>query len=469
MEDGQELLVLFPHKDGKRWVMWTSSGYYACSPGADELIGWHVNNGKDKSPDFFPASRFRSVYYRPDVTEKILSTLDEKKALILADKESVRKHQEPAIDKMLPPVVSIQSPKDRGEVSTTEVKVRYEVRSPSGEPISGVKALVDGRPVLDLRRASKEQAYNPKQGGAAEISVSIPENDCEISIIAENRYSASVPATVQVRWTGKRGIGVVKNATPEEPVGKPKLYLLAVGIGQYQKTVLRLAYPAKDARDFVGVLLRQKDKLYRDVVSKVLTDGEATQGGVLKGLEWIEREVTSKDIAMVFLAGHAMNDQNGDYHFLPRDADTQSLKSTAIPYSTIKDTITRMPGKVLLFVDTCHSGDVMGYRRRGGSADIDKIVNDLVAAENGIVVFASSSGTQYSFENDKWQNGAFTKALVEGLSGKAADFDKTGRSKITIDMLSLYLTARVKELTEGVQTPTTAKPQTIRDFPIAVR
>ena len=47
LSDGKELLAFFPHKDKKRWVLWTPSGYYDASPGGEELIGWHVSNGKD--------------------------------------------------------------------------------------------------------------------------------------------------------------------------------------------------------------------------------------------------------------------------------------------------------------------------------------------------------------------------------------------------------------------------------------
>ncbi len=459
MVDGNELLALFPHRDGKQWVLWTPSGYYACSAGADELIGWHVNNGKDKSPDYFPASRFRSVYYRPDVTERVLSSLDEKKALDLADEQSGRESHEIAVETMLPPVVAIRSPVNGTEVSTTEVKVSYEVRSPSKEQVNGVRVQVDGRPLSDVRGVLRtDSPFIKPEGGVFETSVLIPERDCEISVIAENRYAASVPATVKVHWVGK-------SAGPEEFTIKPKLYILSVGIGQYQNPSLQLAYPAKDAKDLAAVFAAQKDKLYRDVVSKVLTDEQASRDGVLAGLEWIERETTSNDVAVVFLSGHGVNDRNGNYCFLPKDADTDSLKRTTISYHEIKATVSRLPGKVLFFVDSCHAGDVMGDRRRGIATDIDKIVNDLVAAENGIVVFASSTGSQYSLENDKWQNGAFTKALVEGLSGKAAYTDK---GFITINMLDLYLAERVKELTEGKQTPTTSKPKTIPDFPLAV-
>jgi len=54
---------------------------------------------------------------------------------------------------------------------------------------------------------------------------------------------------------------------------------------------------------------------------------------------------------------------------------------------------------------------------------------------------------------------------VEGFSGKAA----YRGDKITLNMLDLYISERVKALTNGRQTPTTAKPNTISDFPIAVK
>jgi len=55
---------------------------------------------------------------------------------------------------------------------------------------------------------------------------------------------------------------------------------------------------------------------------------------------------------------------------------------------------------------------------------------------------------------------------VEGIGAKA-DYMEKGR--ITINTLDLYISERVKELTKGKQTPATAKPQTIPDFPLALR
>jgi hypothetical protein len=75
--DGQELLALFIHvpeapKAEKRWVLWMPEGYYAASPGGEDLIGWHVNRAPDQAADFYPAETFRSTFHRPDLIAEAL-------------------------------------------------------------------------------------------------------------------------------------------------------------------------------------------------------------------------------------------------------------------------------------------------------------------------------------------------------------------------------------------------------------
>jgi uncharacterized caspase-like protein len=149
-----------------------------------------------------------------------------------------------------------------------------------------------------------------------------------------------------------------------------------------------------------------------------------------------------------------------NYYFLPSNFDPNKFKSTGVSYLEIKNTLNSIQGKVIFFGDTCHSANVFG---KGNPSDITILINELSDADNGIVVFTSSTKNQLSLEDKSWGNGAFTKALVEGLNGKA-DYSKKGR--ITINMLDLYLSERVKELTKDKQTPATSKPDTIADFQI---
>jgi hypothetical protein len=374
------------------------------------------------------------------------------------------------VAQLLPPVVEIVSPADGAEIAAAELTVRYRVRSPSGEPVTGVRLLIDGRPA-DGGRGLKLQAA-AAEGGAREAQVTLPPGESRVSVIASNRFATSVPATVRVRAaiaapapprpTPRRRDGAAAAAAFEI---KPKLYILAVGVSDYADPNLRLGFAAKDASDFAAAMKRQRGVLYRDVVERVLTDRDATKDNILGGLEWIRGQTTSKDVAMVLLAGHGVNDQNGRYYYLAHDTDVEALLRTAVSFEDIRATVSALAGKTLFFIDTCHSGNVLGGRR-GLSLDAVGVINELASAENGAVVFAASTGNQYSLENPSWKNGAFTLALVEGVGGRA---DYAGQGRITVNMLDLYISERVKELTRGRQTPTTAKPQTVPDFPVAVR
>lgn len=76
LDDGEELLAFYPHPDRERWVLWTPGGHYDASPGAEALIGWHVNRGWDEAPEFLPASAFRARFHRPDLIEAALRERD---------------------------------------------------------------------------------------------------------------------------------------------------------------------------------------------------------------------------------------------------------------------------------------------------------------------------------------------------------------------------------------------------------
>ncbi len=453
--DGVEQLAFFPHADKKRWVMWTPSGYYDASPGGEELIGWHVNRGKDQAADFFPASRFRDRFYRPDVLTKILTTQDEASALQQANEESGRRTQTVSVAQVLPPVVEILSPVEGTQVSTSSVTLRYNVRTDT--PVTGIRVRVNGQAIPDVRGLGVTKAA----ADTREVTVPIPEQNSEIQLFAENKNGVSVPATLRVTWAGKKAA----------PVGddnrfKPKLYVLAVGVSQYKNPDLNLGLPAKDAKDFARVFEQQKGKLYGDVVVQLLTDEQASKDKVIEGLEWLKSQVTAKDVGVMFIAGHGMNDNQGKYFFMPYNANPDKLMSTGVAQTDIRDTLNSLAGKVLFFVDTCHAGNALGTgktRAVGGSTDA--FINELASAENGVIVFSSSTGRQLSQEDSKWGNGAFTKAVVEGLRGKA-EINNSG--KVTLKGLDYYVVERVKELTHGQQSPVSIAPGGITDFPIAV-
>ncbi len=450
VETGELLLTLYLHLNGKQWVTWTPSGFYDAAAASEDLIGWNINRGKDQTADFFPASRFRSQFNRPDVVERVLKAGSEADAVKVADADRGHKTDVVDVDKSLPPIVSIQTP-NYTETSNTTISISYAVRTPEDAPVTAVRALVDGRPMGATRRI---QETSDNGAGVRTFDFTVPSRDCEISLLAENKHGAGTPATIRLRWKGKAA----------EEIAKPKLYVLGVGVSKYKNPEYRLDYAAKDASDFVATLLQQKGKLYRDVEMKLLTDDHADKESVLDALEWIQKQTTSRDVAMIFLSGHGVRDGSGDYYYVPYNFDNDRKRSTGVLFYEVEKTIKDIAGKVVFFVDTCHSGGA-GAKTRGVGTDIASIVNELSSAENGAIVFAASTGKEFALEDEKWGHGAFTKALLEGLGGKA---DLKGDGRITITSLDYFLSERVKELTNGSQHPTTTKPPSVPDFTIAI-
>ncbi len=455
MADGAPLLSLYIHPDGRRWVLWTPEGYYDAAAGAEDLIGWHVNQGKDKEALFYSASRFRSTYYRPDIIDKILETYNEAEAIRLANLSSNRTQSTVRLEQALPPIVRILSPTNFTEVSSTTVTLTYQAFSPGGEEIKQVRILIDGRPV-ETQRALKTVSQGDKN--AQTQTLTIPPRDVVLQVLAENQFGWSEPATVSLKWKGT-------SAPPSGPdVLKPTLYVLAIGVSDYKNPDYKLTFAAKDAMDFASFIRAQKGGLYKDVVVRTLTNADATKDKILEGLEWIQKETTSRDMAMIFLAGHGINDNTGAFFFMPYEAQTESLRRTCLMFSEFKHTVSTIAGKVVLFVDACHSGNIFGGRR--AAPNIDMLVHEIASVESGAVVFTSSTGRQYSLEDERWGNGAFTKALLEGLQGKA---DLFGKGTITVKTLDAYITDRVKTLTQGQQAPTCIIPQSMPDFSLAIK
>ena len=149
--DGAELLAFFVYVPDKTWIAWTPSGYYAASPGGEDLIGWHVNGkGWDDTPDFFPASRFRERFYRPDIVQLVLITLDEAKAIEEANAAADRKTDDDSL--VLPPVVElIADPRgiEAKERTRLQIPLALAIAAP-GDPRRGE----DRRPIVRNRAAS---------------------------------------------------------------------------------------------------------------------------------------------------------------------------------------------------------------------------------------------------------------------------------------------------------------------------
>ncbi|MBI4724089.1 MAG: caspase family protein, partial [Rhodomicrobium sp.] len=468
LSDGKELLALFVHKQNRSFVAWTPKGYYAASPGAEELIGWNVNRDFEHAPDFFPASRFRNQFNRPDIVKRVLDDLDEDAAIAEANRLAGSKPAE-EITKQLPPVITILSPGESGSFSTDKVSLRYSLRSPSALPITEIVAKVDGRPLPTgtFRGPIKASASADTEGNL--VLTGLPRRNLTLSLVARSGDRESTPASIRLAFAG----------APEQPsspsagnLSTTSLYALVVGVGKFKDPKINgLDWASKDARDFAAALKAQEGRLYRKVEVKLLADDEADSGSILDGLTWLKRSVNQGDTGVVFLAGHGVTDPGGDYFFVSNNSKIEDVagvqlptRGSSVPDTEISHTLKQLAGNALFFFDTCHAGQAAGITFRG-SLDYNRLINEISGSANAVVL-ASSTGAELSWERAEWKNGAFTKALLEGLAGGADVLPKD--SIVTIDELNLYVKERVKALTGGLQHPVDLKPKEARNIPFAL-
>lgn len=498
--DGAPVVTYILQPAARRWIAISNDGYYEAGTGAEDMAGWVVNSDSLRVADFLPMSRFRRTLLLPGLGRTAWEVGHEGEAVrsLLAARGPVAPAvaasrpaspavvaprppapapapapapvaSDPALSagatsdpsaeaaaaampvpmavrlEEIPPRIELLDPGYAVRTDQRQLRVKLRAVTPDGAAVTQLRAIVVS--------GSASSRFNAPggAGGERELVVELPAEDAEVRVVAENRFGASVPAVIRVTWTGGR---------PQ--ANKGNLYVLAAGISRYDNPDYNLGLAAKDARDFVATLLQQRGALYNEVVVQELLDKDASKDGVERGFEWLKQRMTARDTAIVFFAGHGLNE--GDtYYFITRDADVKRLSQTAVPFDRIRAGLVSLPGRALIFVDTCHSGNVIG-RVSARARDNTAAINNLASSENGLVVFASSTGAQESQEHPSWGNGAFTKAVVEGLQG-AADFKKRGR--ITYKSLDAYVSDRVEELTKGMQTPVTPVLQGVPDFAIA--
>jgi uncharacterized caspase-like protein len=236
----------------------------------------------------------------------------------------------------------------------------------------------------------------------------------------------------------------------------PNLAVLSIGVSRHKAPGNDLKYAAKDACDLAAALKTHEGRLFGRVQMQTLTDAQATRQNIEEALDRLIKQVTAEDYVMIFVAGHGNIDSLGHYYFVPHDYEPGKDR-TAVRWTAFHDTLSRLPGKRFLILDTCRSGSAGGLG--APVAPIDSL-KSLTA--QGLITSAACMAGEFSSEGPSpaghVHNGHFTCALIEALSGNA-DADSDG--VITLAEVDAYVANRVKVLSRGKQNPTMQRPWTI--------
>lgn len=343
--------------------------------------------------------------------------------------------QPAASGRPVPPEVRILFPEDQSPFHTDVIKLRYQLLAQGLEASTRITVMVDGQ----------KQPADRAVRAANTVEVDLPNRDCTVTIYAQNENGNSEPASIRL--------------IREKQVAElPRLFAVAIGVGDYNDPELpKLKYTTKDARDFSKAISTKKDYPYQDVQVKTICDEEATREDFYEAMEWLKQESSPTDVCIFFYAGHGYRDEKDRFYFMNYGSSTSKLYN-CFSSNDFRQAVEDINGKLIVFVDACYSGALMGGNR---SAASNHFVEQLRRTKNGMVMYASSASDTKSKENEDWKNGAFTKALVDAFNGAARTDGDIGLSTQQLDQ---YLYKEVRRLTDFKQTPIFMNPNGMEPF-----
>lgn len=249
--------------------------------------------------------------------------------------------------------------------------------------------------------------------------------------------------------------------TSRQKPSTSNLFFLALAVNDYPGE-WRLWRSVEDARALETVLVWQREKLFKEVRTRMLLDGEATNLNFNAAIhDFIRLNNKPEDVVVIFLSGHGIM-YNERYYFITHEAHPKKKPYNGLNWKHFEEAIQKdldYISKIVIINDTCYSAALTKRQR----VDDRELFREL-SQGSGVYHISSTSSREEAKE------GLFVKVLLEGLSGSA---DVNGDGKINISELGFYVERTVPERSGGRMHPRVKKfeegEREILDFPIAVR
>ncbi|HOI73185.1 MAG TPA: caspase family protein [Syntrophales bacterium] len=457
MQDGQEVLAYFPHNNGRDWIAWVPQGYYMSSVYGDNYIGWHLNRGKDLTPDFYRAVQFDRILYRPDIVSSWFNTiLDPVEQAIESTPKDAGFHIA-QMRNIAPPSIRLKDArlqagpgghsrlilKLQGEKTTLAMK-DYSVFVNHIPQTSARERMLSGKETERFQRT---------------LEIDLPAQANEIRVETFNGVSMGVAETY---------VGLPKEVLPARVKGN--LYMVTVGVNKFPALPRRnhLAYAARDAEEMGQALKACCSKNFEQMFVHTITDNTSEkpdQKTILSALKFVER-AGPNDTVFIFLASHGLSDQAGNYYFVPRDVVPQDIANvqkgepvtSLIPWTTFFNAMRDAAGRRVLIVDTCQARNIEG------KLDVHSLMKRSASSRFAIIVAAK--GNEESQEYAPAKHGLFTHSLLSSLKPDA-DANRDGQVSLKEAFeFALPIVEELRHKQTGPQTPQMVSPPTLADMPV---
>ena len=282
--------------------------------------------------------------------------------------------------------------------------------------------------------------------------------------VASGAMNKFVPNPIDIRLVALHEIEERKYLTYEaEKFGIPAsgsfndAYAVVIGISEYKHSgrggLGDLIYADDDALEIAKML---KILGWPDSRIKLLINQQATKRNIEIALEsWLSK-AGKDDLIMLFWSGHGFPDPEVPerVYFACYDTDTY-IPPTGYRMDKVRIALEEREARnVVVFADTCHAGKLITRSGEKGISIVPHI--EKMRRERSIpagwIFMVGADSDRLAVENSSWTNGAFTRCLIEALSGNADGFESVGPNDGTVTMgeLRAYLNTVMPDQTQRV-------------------
>ena len=427
-----EVLRMVGSKQGE-WIVMTPDGYYDNSPEGSELIHWVERDGMHS----YSFEQFEQFFKRPDI--------------IHARLQGKLQIGSPPPPIPAPPVVEMAEHLQTRQTNKKQVHLHLSVRDQHKFDL--LRVFVNGRMIQQTEVGARHKELD--------INIPLVQGANQLTLIGFNQDGLS---------SDPRYLSVISTASQQQ---QSDLYLLTIGISQYQNLgqSAQLNYAHTDARHFAQRFNNAAHSLYRHVYEYHLLNQQASADNILAKLEMLANKIQSQDVLMFFFAGHGFKQPDklsGQeiFYLETYDIDPDNINRTALNWDKIREKLQVIKGRILMFLDACHSGSISNETVVPNNQLAEKLFSRQAG---GIMVFSAAKGRQFAQESPYFGSGEglFSYALYKALRQDNLLTDYNGNGYIEFSELVNTVQQFVDQKSDGQQTPWLSHKELFGDLPIA--
>ncbi|MFY0651923.1 MAG: caspase family protein [Cyclobacteriaceae bacterium] len=455
------------------FITFTPDFYYTSSKGAAKAIAFKTSN------KILPVEQLELKYNRPDLVVSRIGYASLK--LIASYKAAYERRikrlgfsESDLTNNLEVPEVSINASALPLETDQRPISFTIKAKDASST-IKSLQVYANDVPVFGSKGidvsglSSKEVSKDVTFDLSAELN--------EIKVTAINaKGQESIPEFFEIQYTAEWD--------------KPDLYIVAVGVSEYQQSNYNLAFAAKDANDIINTL--KGSSAYGNVNVKLITNEQATSDNI-KSIRSFVESAKVDDVVMIFIAGHGVLDNDYNYYFATHNIDFSNPANGGLPYGELERIIDGLNCRnKLLMMDTCHSGELddndveeataqtkavgsVSFRSAGAlvklkensfglenTLELSKALFGDMKKGTGATVISAAGGTEFAAEGVNSSNGLFTGSFIEGIKTRYADWNRD--RAYTVSEMRNFVSKQVIKKSRGNQVPTSREENIKNDF-----